>query len=292
MNSHTNRICLGTAQFGLDYGIANTHGRMSEEDVKSVLKYATAHGVKVLDTAAAYGNSEEAIGRSLKHLNRSLDVVSKLPSSSDGKASVRDTVLRSLKRLGVKKIYGYLLHSFEDYRRPEIWKDLNALKAEGIIEKVGVSVYLPKEADQLLKDKAAIDILQVPYSVFDRRFESYLPQFKKMGVEIYVRSVFLQGLAFLEPNKLPASLTGARSSLNALRKISIKGGMTVSALCLNFALINPHVDRVIIGVDNPEHLKVNLSDMRFFAKTKTVGEDFNMVVIEDEDILLPYRWKR
>ncbi len=291
MNSHINRICLGTAQFGLDYGIANTRGRMSEEDVKTVLKYASAHGVKVLDTAAVYGQSEEAIGRALKHLNRSFDIVSKLPSSSDGKSGVRETVLSSLKKLGIKKTYGYLLHSFEDYRRPEIWDELNGLKSDGIVEKVGMSLYLPQEAEQLLKDKVALDIVQVPYSIFDRRFEPYLSQFKKQGVEVFVRSVFLQGLAFLDPNKLPASLVGARAQLNSLRKISVKGGVSISAMCLNFALNNPNVGRVIIGVDNPDHLKINLSDLRFFAKTKTFFEDFQMAVIKDDDILLPYRWK-
>lgn len=292
MNPHTNRICLGTAQFGMDYGIANTKGRMSDEDIKSVLRYALAHGVTVADTAAAYGTSEETIGRSLKYLNRSLNVISKLPSDAEGKANTREVVTRSLKRLGAGKIYGYLLHSFEDFRKPDIWQELNALKSEGIVEKIGFSLYHTKEAEELLRSDVKFDLLQIPYSVFDRRFTKYLPLFKERRVEIYARSVFLQGLAFLDPNNMPASVHAARTQVHALRKISVKGGFTLSALCLNFALVNPNIDRVIIGVDHPDHLKINLSDLRFFAKTKAIGEDFNGVIIEDEDILLPYRWKK
>lgn len=292
MNPHTNRICLGSAQFGLDYGIANTHGRMTDEDIKSVLRYAAAHGVKVLDTAAAYGTSEETIGRSLKHLNRSLDIISKLPSCADGKINPRETVMRSLKRLGADRIYGYLLHSFDDFRKAEVWRELSALKSEGIVGKIGFSLYRPEEAEMLLASDAAFDLVQVPYSVFDRRFAKYLPLFKERKVEVYARSIFLQGLAFLDPGRLPAAVSAARAQVGALRKISVREGITLSALCLNFALSNPDINRVIIGVDNPDHLKVNLSDLRFFARTKAVGEDFNAVVIEDEDILLPYRWKK
>ena len=291
MTPFTHRICLGTAQFGLDYGVANTHGCMQEEEVKSVLKYAIAHGVKTLDTAVSYGNSEEAIGRSLKALGRNLDIVSKLPAHNEMKASVHDIVAKSAKRLGGGKIYGYLLHSFEDYRKQDVWKELSQLKTKGMIGKIGLSLYLPEEAQRVLKDNVEVDIIQVPYSVFDRRFEPFLRQFKERKMEVYVRSVFLQGLAFLEPGRLPVPLSGARAQVNALKKLSVKSGMPVSALCLNFAMVHPLVDRVIIGVDHLEHLKLNLSDLRFFAKVKSLNEDLHMAVIEDEDILLPYRWK-
>ncbi|MBL8013209.1 MAG: aldo/keto reductase [Candidatus Omnitrophica bacterium] len=290
MSPFTHRICIGTAQFGLDYGVANTHGRMSEEEMKAILKYAIGHGVKTLDTAVAYGNSEEEIGRILKALGRSMDIVSKL-SQGESKLSIRDVVNRSCKRLGAPKIYGYLLHSFEDYHKKDIVKELQDLKTQGTITKLGVSLYLPSEAQQLLDENAQIDIVQMPYSIFDRRFEPFLAQFKKRKIEVYVRSLFLQGLAFLEPAKLPASLAGARAQLTALKKISSKSGIPINALCLNFGMINPSIDRVIIGVDHLEHLKVNLSDLRFFAKVKTLVEDLNMTVIEDENILLPFRWK-
>ena len=291
MNAHIDRICLGTAQFGLKYGIANTQGRMTDEHAKTILKYAAAHGVNMLDTACAYGTSEEVIGRSLKYLNRSLNIVSKLPSFSDGKPNVREAVRRSLKRLEIDKIYGYLLHSFEDFHKADLWQDMNALKSEGLIRKIGFSLYHPEDADALLDGDVAFDIVQVPYSVFDRRFASHLPRFKERGIEVHVRSIFLQGLAFLDPLNLPAAVAGARAQVGALRKIFVKEGVSLSALCLNFALINPHIDRVIIGVDSPDHLKINLSDLRFFAKVKAVGENFNAVVVKDEDILLPYRWK-
>lgn len=291
MNSFTNRICLGTAQFGLKYGIANTRGKTSDDEARAIIKYAVAHGIKVLDTAAAYGNSEEVIARAFKSLGRSLEVVSKLPSYADTKPNVRETVLRSLKRLGANSIYGYLLHSFEDFQKPGIWDDLKELRSEGVVKKIGFSLYHPKDADVLLNGDETFDLIQVPYSIFDRRFAPYLKRFKERKVEVYVRSIFLQGLAFLDAGNLPAGLTGARLQLGALRKISVKEGVTTSALCLNFALLNPCIDRVIIGIDSLDHLKINLSDLRFFAKTKALADDLNATIIEDENILLPYRWK-
>jgi aryl-alcohol dehydrogenase-like predicted oxidoreductase len=292
MNPHVNKICLGSAQFGLDYGIANVKGRTTDEEARAILQYAIAHGIGILDTAAAYGTSEEVIGRSLKSLGRSLKIVSKLPSFAETKPNPRETVMRSLKRLSVSKIYGYLLHSFEDFRKADLWQEMNALKEEGLVEKIGFSLYHQADARFLWDNNTAFDILQVPYSLFDRRFVKYLPLFKQRGVEIHVRSVFLQGLAFLEPAKLPPAVAGAREQLTALRKIAVREGISVSALCLNFALINPSVDRVIIGVDSVDHLKVNLSDVRFFAKTKAIsGEDLNSSIINEEEILLPYRWK-
>lgn len=291
MNSFTSRICLGTAQFGLKYGIANTRGKTSDDEARAIIKYAVAHGIKVLDTAAAYGNSEEVIARAFKSLGRSLEVVSKLPSYADTKPNVRETVLRSLKRLGTNSIYGYLLHSFEDFQKPGIWDDLKELRSEGVVKKIGFSLYHPKDADVLLNGDEAFDLIQVPYSIFDRRFAPYLTRFKERKVEVYVRSIFLQGLAFLDAGNLPAGLTGARLQLGALRKISVKEGVTTSALCLNFALLNPCIDRVIIGIDSLDHLKINLSDLRFFAKTKALADDLNATIIEDENILLPYRWK-
>lgn len=291
MNVYTNRICLGTAQFGLDYGIANARGRITDDEARAIVKYAVAHGIKVLDTAALYGSSEEVIGRSLKSLSRSMEVVSKLPSFSDGKVDVRETVLRSLKRLGINAMYGYLMHSFEDFRKPGIWEDLKALRSEGLVGKIGFSLYHPNDADVLLESGEAFDLVQVPYSIFDRRFSQHLKRFKERKIEVYVRSIFLQGLAFLDAANLPEAVSGARAQIGALRKISVKEGVTTSALCLNFALLNPHIDRVVIGVDSIDHLKINLSDLRFFAKTKALADDLNATIIEDENILLPYRWK-
>lgn len=291
MNSFINRICLGTAQFGLKYGIANTRGQATDDEARAIIKYAVAHGIKVLDTAAAYGTSEEVIGRAFRSLGRSLEVVSKLPSYAESKPNVRETVLNSLKRLGASSIYGYLLHSFEDFRKPGIWDDLKQLRSEGVVKKIGFSLYHPKDADVLLNGDEAFDLVQVPYSIFDRRFAPYLKRFKERKVEVFVRSIFLQGLAFLEAGNLPEAVSGARAQLGALRKIAVKEGVTTSALCLNFALLNPCIDRVIIGIDSLDHLKINLSDVRFFAKTKALADDLNAAIIEDEDILLPYRWK-
>jgi aryl-alcohol dehydrogenase-like predicted oxidoreductase len=289
MSTSAHRLCLGTAQFGLDYGIANRKGKVPENEVLDLLQHAHHAGVDMLDTASAYGTSEELIGRSALSTGKSFNIVSKLPPLK-GQAEARGIVEHSLNRLGIKKIYGYLIHSFEDYNdHPDVWRMLTALRSEGVVGKIGFSLYHPQDLDRLLEQGVSFDLVQLPYSVFDRRFEKYLPFLKKSKIEVHARSVFLQGLAFMD--HLPAALKGAESALNALRQLSVGERVPVNAIALNFVLLNEHIDRVVIGVDSFGHLKQNLDDLKFLTQVKAFAARLGGVAIEDENILLPYRWK-
>ena len=286
------RLALGTVQFGQDYGIANTKGKIREEEVFTILDYAAESGIDRLDTAMAYGDSEERIGKYLSNGACRFNIVSKLPPLERYVSGTEALLLKStLDRLGIKQLYGYLVHRFDDFLKYDgLWEGLNALRARGLVKRLGFSLYSCEELELLLDRKIDFDIIQIPYSIFDRRFEQYFDVLKKKGAEIQARSVFLQGLVFLSSKNLPVFFERARPQLQYLEGIADEDNISISALCLNFALANLSVDKVIIGVDSLEHLRANIGVLNEFDRVKNIYPKLQRLKIEDEEILLPFKW--
>ena len=293
MNSElTQKLCLGAAQFGLDYGIANKKGKVLRNEVFEILGYAHNLGIDMIDTAYSYGASEEVIGEFIETNGPNFKVISKLPvlNGNSGK-DIEKIIYKSLSKLKIRSIYGYLVHKFEDFlESPALWNVLEDLKEKKIIEKIGFSIYKPNELEMIFDKDISFDILQVPHSIFDRRFERYFPRLKQKGVKIYVRSVFLQGVAFLKPDELGGSLLKVKGYVKSLQNLAVKNGISINALCLNFVLLNSYADKVIIGVDSLQHLKSNIESLAFIDKVKQIYNRLDSLTINDEDIVLPYRW--
>lgn len=291
MKALTSRLALGTAQFGSKYGINNKTGKVSLNQAFQILYFAARNGLDVLDTAGAYGNSEELIGEFLKRSGAGFKVISKFSRTEEEDFDLIPKFERSLKRLGTKSLYGYLIHQFSDYERtPRIWDELKGLQKEKKVQKVGFSLYSPAELSALLKAKVKIDLVQVPYSIFDRRFEKEFAKLKKQKVEIHVRSVFLQGAAFMAPPELPSHLLKLKASLVKLRDLALSNRVPLSALFLNFVAVNPNIDRIVVGVDSLQQFNQNLADVRPIPGFKKLLPELKELAIEDENVLLPYRW--
>lgn len=275
------KLVLGTVQFGLQYGV-NSAGRPSEEAVKAILREACAAGIGLLDTSAAYGEAESVLGRCLPE-SSSFRLVSKYPK---GEISVKESFAGSLERLGGREsLYGYLLHHFELFlQHPAIWEDFVALKEAGRVRKIGFSLYEPAELECILERQLPFDLLQIPYNLFDRKFLPYMEELHLRGVEIHVRSTYLQGLFFMDRDCLPEKLKPLRSYLLDLDAYARGAGLTVAELALNANLQNPFVDGVLIGVDNLRQLKENLDAV------KDVPLDF-IVNVKEKDLLNPVNWK-
>ena len=273
------KLVLGTVQFGLQYGI-NSAGRPSLEQVSEILKEAKSRGIDILDTSSAYGNAEIILGE-VKAANK-FKIVSKYPKC---KKSVKDTFNNSLRILGTDHLYGYLLHHFEVYKNnKQIWNDFIQLQKEGMVDRIGFSLYEPWELDLILNDDIPFSLIQVPYNIFDRQFEPYFQKLKAMGVEIHVRSTFLQGLFFKDRTTLPDKLLPLKKHLVQLDEYAAIKEMTVGDLALNYNLQNPNIDGVLIGVDNKEQLIQN------FASVKDM--DINLDIrVEDTELLKPVNWK-
>lgn len=273
------KLVLGTVQFGLQYGV-NSAGRPSVETVKEILAEAAKGGVTTLDTSSAYGNSEEILGESITP-DESFKIVSKYPK---GATLVGEMFNSTLKRLKVNNLYGYLLHHFEVYKNnPKIWDEFVSLKDLGKVQKIGFSLYTPEELQFILDNNSPFDLIQVPFNIFDKKFLPLMKEVHDKGVEVHVRSTFLQGLFFKDRDTLPEKLKPMKKYLLQLDEFSKQSGLSISEIALNYNLQNPYIDGVLFGVDNVDQLKSNL------ASVKDTPIDIEIKVNEQE-LLNPVNW--
>lgn len=290
MKQAYDKLVLGTAQLGMDYGINNKRGKVFRTDALEILHKAVDCGIDTFDTAYMYGESEEILGEFVKSCAKKIKIISKLPSCNA--SEVKEALKSSLGKLSEHTIYGYLIHNFKDYIKDRnIWDELEGLKSEGKIKKTGFSLYLVSEIEYILKHDLKIDIIQVPFSIFDQRFEAYFPSLRKRNIEVYVRSVFLQGLVFKKSCELDSYFKSIKGNIERLNVLSRESGIPVFALCLNFALRNKFVDRIIVGVDNVSHLNEIIQASDSFSKLK--DDIFNSLLeleVKDENIILPFKW--
>ena len=254
------KLALGTVQFGLDYGVANAAGRISPEDAKSILQLAFGSGMDTLDTAIAYGESEAVLGRLGV---QSWKVVTKLPAVPEGCADtsnwVRLNIQESLKRLGVSQLYGLLLHrpnQLLERAGPALFGALQALKADGLISKIGVSVYDTEELDQLFQ-KYRFDLIQAPFNILDRKLvdSGWAARLKAGGVEVHTRSAFLQGLLLMPEEKRPSKFDRWRPIWQEWTRWLKHYHLSPVQACVQFAVAERKVDRVLVGVDTSMQLK-------------------------------------
>ncbi|PTM58860.1 aldo/keto reductase [Desmospora activa] len=261
---------LGTAQLGQSYGIANQTGKPSRKSAQEILETAVAAGATYLDTAPAYGDSEKIIGEYIQKqssASRVPSIVTKLPPvppSADPQAIdqlVRQSALSSIRRLHVPHIDVYLLHHPADLtsHQENVISALATIQAEGLVKRIGVSVYTPEEAEAALT-LDCLDAIQVPVNILDHRFlrADLLKRFASKGMAVFARSIYLQGLMLMEPEHVPPSLYTAREPLRKLRRLAKELNMTPARLSLCFVRDQPGVDCILIGCETIEQLRKNV----------------------------------
>lgn len=288
-DTNISKLILGTAQFGLNYGISNQRGQIPQSEVNTILTEASKAGILTLDTAAAYGESEKSLGEALKTIDSDFRIISKYPPNNPEK-SVKQALEESLERLGIPKLYGYMLHNYSSYSSNQtILQHFQELKASGKVQKTGISLYHPHEAQELLEKGAAIDLVQFPFSVFDRRFDTLLPQLHQAGIETHVRSVYLQGLYFLQPSDLPEYFKPVAHKIERLQQLATAHNLPLGTLLLGFVLANPFVTNVVLGVESLQTLQENIAycSTQISEIILTELQDFTE---HNEAFLLPYKW--
>ena len=291
-NKLINKIALGTAQFGLDYGIANKTGRITCDDVYEILDYAFDHGIDTVDTAYEYGESENILGDFFQARKMSFELITKLPHLKEFNDTIVQKLFKdSLRKLKLNQIQGYLVHRFKDFLEyPDVWFTLENLKQQGLIKKIGFSLYRPEELDLLFERQIQFDIVQFPYSIFDRRFERYLKILNEKNVEIHVRSVFLQGSVFLPIEQLPPSFEYNKAHFKRLQEIVSRESLSIGSCCLNFVLLNPLINKVVIGVDSLKQLQANVQAVDSIEEVRRINSELSQLTIEDKNVLVPSRW--
>lgn len=285
------KIGLGTVQFGLNYGVSNTHGRVPISGVKDILDIAYKAGMDTLDTAIGYGYSEEVLGKTGV---KSWRVISKLPSIPNGcndiSGWIDKQVQDSLARLDLNCLDGILMHDPNDLNGSDgklIIKRLLSLKEENLVKKIGLSIYDPVELEPIT-DIFPIDILQAPMNILDRRLlrSKSIANLKKNGCEIHIRSIFLQGLLLMSSQNRPAYFDKWKNLWTDWNNWLESENLTGLEACISYALGCPLVDRVIIGVSSKEELDQILSISYKLKLNPPKALESN-----DTDLINPSKWK-
>ncbi len=253
------KLSIGTAQFGLNYGICNNEGIVKENDVKKIFNFCKLNKIKFIDTAQGYGKSHNVIGS----LNlKNFKIITKISEinytvNSDLEKSLILQINKILKELKVNKVYGLLIHNsklLKGESGKQIYEILNKIKGKKFL-KLGVSVYSKKELNYLLK-KFDIDIVNIPLSIANDDFnqKNYLSKLKKAGIEIHVRSIFLQGLLLSDYKNLPLKFRKNKFFLDWFKWLK-KNNYNKLDVSLNFIKNIENIDKIIIGIDNFNQLK-------------------------------------
>jgi aryl-alcohol dehydrogenase-like predicted oxidoreductase len=281
------KLSLGTVQFGIHYGINNAIGLPGNQELAKIFECATQAGIDLVDTAPAYGDAEEKIG---KFSGQRFKIVTKFSNITDG-AALKSSLVDSLVKLKQKRIYGYIAHNADQLiASPKFWDTLTDLKETEKIEKIGFSLYSTEQLEELLCRGIIPDLVQLPYSLLDRKFSSFLPHLKSIGVEIHVRSVFLQGLYFMDLSKLPERLVPLKPSLEEIYRICRESNRAMNSLALNFVIENPFIDKVLIGIDSAEQLKENIRTVESWEPIPDLTTKINQINISRTELLNPVLW--
>lgn len=290
-----NRIALGTAQFGLAYGITNKNGKMSKETVAEILAKARRLGIDMLDTAPAYGNSQAVIGEFGSEDD--WKVVTKLSpverpvieaADIDRLANEFD---RGLSLLDRSQVEGLLIHHGNQFLLPgsdRLIALLEELRDAGRVRKIGASVYSAGEIDAIM-ERFTPDIIQLPVNVADQRLiaSGHIEKLKSAGVEIHARSLFLQGVLLALPCNLPSFFATEEDGFMRIASRARDAGISALQLCLAFAAGIPALDRVILGVSSVDEFREIAAAAEGVAG---IDLDLTNLALSNPDVLDPSRW--
>ena len=284
--------CLGTVQFGMNYGVQN-NGRPNLELVFNILDEAISNGVFCFDTAMAYGNAEQILGKYIYDRNINKDyikIITKGKSQSDLQIII-DNIKNSIENMHIEKIYGFLFHDSSVVYSKDLMDSLNRIKLNGYAENIGVSIYTPEEALKALEYD--IDIIQVPYNLFDSRLDkvSFFKKAKEKSIEIYARSSLLQGLALMDCNKLPYNVLFAKDYLIKFDNLCKKYNVDRLNAAVNYVSSNDLIDYIVFGTDNLKQFKEYMIIKDKKLPIEFINEIKNCFSDVPEKLVNPVLWK-
>lgn len=283
------KLALGTVQFGLSYGIANTSGQTSSEEAARIIARARECGLDTLDTAAAYGESERVLGDIGVTGWKIVTKVPPIKVDEHGRRWVLDHVRRSLAALRVERLDAILLHNASDLygvHGSEMAVGLQEARAEGLVEKIGYSIYAPDSLNRLLEVMPP-DQIQAPFNVVDQRLAKtgWLRRLDDAGIEVHVRSVFLQGLLLMPRDRRPTGFDRWRSLWERWDTLVKEHDGSALAACLGFVRQQHGISRVVVGVDNALHL-----DQLVHSWRNAVAVDGATLSCDDPQLVEPSNW--
>jgi aryl-alcohol dehydrogenase-like predicted oxidoreductase len=291
------RLALGTAQLGMPYGIANSTGQPDFETAVAIIKAAWECGIREFDTAQAYGESEAVLGRALSSLGiaNEVRIITKLDPKLDPHQgqNIKRAVDRSLERLQIPCLFGLMLHREEwlDDLDRGLERTLEALVLDGRVQHLGVSLYTPAMALRALKSDI-VDMIQVPANILDRRFADagVFTLANEKRKQVYIRSVYLQGLLLMKPEDLPVNMGFAKPTLSEIDHLCTQYKYSRQKLVLLYIKCKYPQARIIVGAETPAQLEQSINIWKNnYISTLEINES-DRLAIEDERIINPSLW--
>jgi len=286
------KIALGTVQFGIDYGISSIDGQVQPKEVEAILNYAYVKGINLLDTAPAYGDSEQVLGK----INvNNFKIITKTRHFDNSEITSNDLELldqdfsRSLDNLKQDSVYGVLVHNADDLLKPgsdKIFEKLQELKQEKKIEKIGVSIYDHNQLQAILEN-FDIDLVQLPFNILDRRLidNGMLSILKNKGIEVHARSVFLQGLLLMSEQNKPDKFQRWRVLWKLWHEWLNDNQITALEATIRHAVSTSEISKVLVGVDTSDQLKGIIT-----ASSGALPDIPPEMFTNDVDLLNPSNW--
>lgn len=293
MNEYASKIGLGTAQWGMPYGVSNKLGQTSIEEIKRILKVAHSAGISLLDTASLYGNAEQALGESDLSSYRVITKTPKFGKDSVLKADADELVRTfnaSLRNLGLNSVYGLLVHDVNDIFAPNgsnLLDALERLKSQGYASKIGVSVYTSSQINKIL-DYFKPDIIQLPINVLDQRLirDGTIAYLSGLGIEVHARSAFLQGLLLMKINDdMPKYFEPWGPLLSKWHSFCSDQLISPLHAALGFVCGLKDISYALVGVENQKQLKEILD-----ISTTLNSFAFEQFASDDLELLDPSVW--
>jgi len=289
-NKYIDKIILGTAQFGMDYGINNSNGKITNEEIYKILEYSYDNGIRQLDTAEVYGNSIDLIGEfHNQYPEKKFKVFSKAIYSKD-QVDYLYNIESNLKKLSIESYEGYMIHNYQSFTENQ--KLINVMvdaKRSGLIKQNGISLYLNQEVNHLLNEDL-LDFIQLPFNLLDNssKRESTFKSAKSSNLDIHVRSIFLQGLFFKSQSLTPKKIKPLRKYIDQLIEICKDFNIDLDELAIKYTLNKDYINKIIFGIDNLDQLKRNIFIIENGIKIPTLKID-NINVLEN-NLLNPTNW--
>ena len=290
------KFCLGTVQFGQPYGLNREYYKNINLKFKKILEWnRKAKFFNFLDTAHNYGKAEKIIGNNLNKFDN-IKIISKISCNKNNYNfnDLYSNFSQTLERLKMDNLYGILVHDksmFKKNRIDSTLEFLNYVKKKKFAKKIGLSVYDKSELEKNSKF-FDFDLIQLPVNIFNQTFikYNYLQNISKK-YEIFVRSIFLQGLLLEDQNKIKKYFKKHKIFLNQYYNFLNKNKITPLEACLG----------LFYSLDLNINIVFGANDLRNIIQMKNVIKNIDMHKIKklkykvlscrDNDLINPSYWK-
>ncbi len=280
------KIIIGTAQFGSKYGLLNKFGKTSAEEVNKIIKIKNKYKINGFDASQSYKSEKTLNKKNINKFNFTFKI-HKIGNINNFDLSIKKYLKKIFLNFKKNKIYCLMIHNSDELLNKngsKLYEILKNLKKENYVHKIGFSTYGNKNIVKIIK-KYNFDIIQTTFNPLDRRIlkNNLIKRLKKKGIQIQIRSIFLQGLLLFKKDKLPKKLLQFKSEIFKWERYVKKTGLKPLELCINFALSN-NFDKILIGINNHKQL------LEILKTKKKIIKIPNSIISNKKRLINPYYW--